>query len=234
MHALTQVTGIGSAESQSLRWLVTNGDTTVGPVHTELLLRGYMGGRIPEHCHVREVGWSSWRPLDRIRELGALKRRLARDVARPRDLRDACSRLPVTADVGELLTLALHWAADALDASAALVHRVRQPLSWPVTSAVFGVTSDRLGEVLPARDPSYQLALRGRGLCGSPSHGLAERLIAGRLQGDAALCSVAMTPVIAAGRLVALFELGKVDHPFRTDDAADLAEFAANVGCRLG
>ncbi len=140
----------------------------------------------------------------------------------------------MTVDAGELLTLALHWAADALDASAALVHRLRSPLAWPVTSAVFGVTTDRLGEVLPASDPSYQLALRGRGLCGNPSHGLAERLIAERLQGDSPPCSVAMTPVIAAGRLVALFELGKVDHPFRTDDAADLAEFAANVGRRLG
>jgi hypothetical protein len=234
MHALIHGSGLTSVESQSLRWLVTNGDTTVGPVHTDLLLRGYMGGRIPEHCQVREVGWSSFRPLDRIRELGALKRRLARDVERPLDLRDAYQRLPQGVDAGELLTLALHWAADALNASTGLVHRYREPLSRPVTSAAFGVAAERLGAVLADSDPSYQLALRGRGLCGSPSHGLAERLLAERLQDDVPLCSVLMTPIIAAGRLVALLELGKAGHAFRIDDASDLAEFAANVARRLG
>ncbi|HEY6077831.1 MAG TPA: hypothetical protein VIW29_03470 [Polyangiaceae bacterium] len=234
MHVLTHGSGVTSPESQSLRWLVTNGDTTVGPVHTELLLRGYMGGRIPDHCHVREVGWSSWRPLDAIRELGTLKRRLRRDGERPLDLRDACQRLPKATDVGELLTLALHWAVEALDATAGLVHRYRAPLSRPVISAVCGVTPECLGEVLPTTDPSYQLALRGRGLCGSPGAGLAERLIAERLRSVLPLASVAMTPVIAAGRLVALLELGRTGHPFRADDAANLAEFAASVGQRLG
>lgn len=233
MHVLTHGSGVTSPESQSPRWLVTNGDTTVGPVHTELLLRGYMGGRIPEHCHVREVGWNSWRPLDGIRELGALKRRLNRDSERPLDLRDACRRLPQATDVGELLTLALFWAMEALDATAGMVHRNRGPLSRPVTSAVCGVSPECLGEVLPAPDPSYQLALRGRGLCGGPGHGVAERLIAERLRCAVPLASVAMTPVIAAGRLVALLELGRTGHPFRADDAGDLAEFAANVGRRL-
>ena len=31
------------------------------------------------HCQVREVSWGAWRPLDGIREIGSLKRRLARD-----------------------------------------------------------------------------------------------------------------------------------------------------------
>src|SRR4051794_9912983 len=149
---------------QAPRWLVTNGDTTVGPVHTELLLRGYMGGRIPLHCQVREVSWGSWRPLERIREIGNLNRRLRRDAA-PLSLREATQRLPVTQDVGELLTAALGLAALVLDANAGLVHRYRSPASTPVTSAVFGVPVERLGEILAATDPSYLLALRGKSLC---------------------------------------------------------------------
>jgi hypothetical protein len=234
MLALSQVSSHSSDNLQSPRWLVTNGSTTIGPVHTELLLRGYMGGRIPEHCQIREVRWGVWRPLDGIREIGSLKRRLARDAERPLNLREAASRLPTTRDVGDLLTRALALAVQTLDANAGLVHRYRSPLSLPVTSSVYGVPAERLGEVLAATDPSYLLALRGRGLCGGPHLGVTERLVAERLQHDGPLSSVLMTPVIAAGRLVALIELGRTGHGFRMDDADDLAEFAAHVASRIG
>ena len=218
---------------QSPRWLVTNGDTTVGPVHTELLLRGYMGGRIPEHCWVRGVRWTDWRPLDGIREIGSLKRRLARDTA-PLNLREASHRLPATRDVGELLSSALQLAALALDASAGLLHRFRSPLDLPVTSAVVGVPAEQLGEVLSRDDPSYLLARRGRSCCGEPRHGLLERTLAERLQHDGPLVSVSMTPITVDGRLIAMLELGRSDHVFRADDTDDLAEFAATLADRIG
>jgi hypothetical protein len=234
MLALTQAPSISSDQLQSPRWLVTNGTTTIGPVHTELLLRGYMGGRIPEHCQVRDVRWGAWRPLDGIREIGGLKRRLARDAERPLNLREAASRLPCTKDLGELLTAALELAVQTLDANAGLIHRYRSPVTLPVTSSVYGVPHERLGEILPATDPAYLLALRGKSLCGSPYLGVTERVVAERLQHDAPLSSVAMTPVIAAGRLVALLELGRTSHVFRMDDSDDLAEFAAHVARRIG
>jgi hypothetical protein len=230
-HSLTS--GLSFAAMQSPRWLVTNGDTTVGPVHTELLLRGYMGGRIPEHCWVREVRWGAWRPLDGIREIGSLKRRLARERT-PLNLREASQSLPTTGDIGELLAWALQTAALALDANAGLLHRYRSPLDVPVTSAVFGVPAERLGEVLPETDPIYTLALRGKALCGSPRHGTTERILAERLQHDAPLASVSMTPIVASGRLVAMLELGRTDHVFRVDDADDLAELASRVAQRVG
>lgn len=233
MFASPLGSGLFTDTSHAPRWLVTNGDTTVGPVHTELLLRGYMGGRIPPHCRVREVSWGSWRPLERIREIGALNRRLARDAA-PSTLREALRRLPITADVGELLTAALALAALVLDANAGLVHRYRSPAVTPVTSVVFGVPVERLGEVIPSSDPSYALALRGKSLCGNPSHGLAERLVAERLQHDAPQTSIAMAPIIAGGRLLAMLELGRTDHVFRADDGDDLTEFAAHVAQRIG
>jgi len=224
---------LGLTSDSSPRWLVTNGATTVGPVHTELLLRGYLGGRIPEHCSVREVRWGSWRPLASIREIGSLKRRMARD-AGPVTLREVSQALPPTKDVGELLAAALQLAALTLDANAGLVHRFRSPLTLPVTSAVFGVPSERLGEVMAESDPSYLLAQRGRGFCGNPRHGVMERLVAERLQHDAPLTSVAMTPIMADGRLVAMLELGRTDHVFRGDDSEDLAALAAEVARRIG
>lgn len=233
MLALTQATGVSSFEPRSLRWLVTNGDSTIGPVHTELLQRGYLGGRIPEHCQVREVSWNAWRPLHGIRELGTLKRRLERDCEAPLDLREASHRLPQAAAEGELLSCALQLAAQAMGASVGLMHRYRSPARLPVASSTIGVP-ERLGEVLPETDPVFQLALRGRGLCGSPQSGLAERLLAERLQYGAPLVSVAMTPVVVHGRLLALLELGRTEHAFRGDDAENLSEFAAAVALRLG
>lgn len=234
MRTLSLTPGLSSDALSSPRWLVTNGTTTVGPVHTELLLRGYMGGRIPEHCQVREVRWGAWRPLDGIREIGSLKRRLAREVDRPSSLRDAASQLPATSDVGELLGFGLLLAALALDANAGLIHRYRSPVHLPVTSVVFGAPAERLGEILPATDASYMLALRGKGLCGAPYPGTVEGLLAERLQHDGPIASVAMAPVIAAGKLVAILELGRTDHVFRADDADDLAEFAAHLARRIG
>lgn len=233
MFAPPAASSPASDTSASPRWLVTNGDTVVGPVHTDLLVRGYLGGRIPLNCRVREVGWGAWRPLERIRELGSLTRRQAPDTA-PLNLQEATLRLPTTRDVGELLTAALALAALVLDANAGLVHRYRSPVGTPVTSAVFGVPAERLGEVLSATDPSYQAALRGKGLCGTPQQGFAEQLVAERLQHDAPLRSVAMAPVIASGRLIALFELGRTDHVFRADDGAELGEFAAQIARRIG
>ncbi len=217
------------------RWLVSNGDTTVGPVRTELLLQGYLGGRIPAYCQVRQETWAFWRPLLRTRELSGVRPGLAPEQALPRErLRDAAAKLPLTRDAGELLSLALPLALHALLASSGIVHRYREPVSRPVTSVVCGVSAESLGEVLPGSDPSYLLAVQGRSLVGSPSQGLAERLIAERLQSDAAVLSVAMTPIVVSGRLFALLELGRTDHPFRAEDAADLAEFGAQVARRIG
>ena len=52
-------------------WYVTNGDLTVGPVVTGLLLKGVEHGRVPEYCHVRQMR-GDWRKLETVREVAAL------------------------------------------------------------------------------------------------------------------------------------------------------------------
>src|SRR6185436_11099955 len=56
------------------RWYVSNGETVVGPVETELLVRGITTARIPTDCMVIQESSASWRTLSQIRELSGLAR----------------------------------------------------------------------------------------------------------------------------------------------------------------
>src|SRR5262245_62176932 len=52
-------------------WYVSNGDLTVGPVPTSLLVRGVEHGRVPDFCDV--TTWEgSWRNVLSVREISAL------------------------------------------------------------------------------------------------------------------------------------------------------------------
>src|SRR5688572_14062299 len=55
-------------------WFVSNGDVVVGPVTTNLLLRGVAAEKVPSDCVVRERTWGGWRELASIREIAALRR----------------------------------------------------------------------------------------------------------------------------------------------------------------
>jgi hypothetical protein len=218
------------------QWLVTNGDITVGPVRTELLLRGVMYGRVPSDSMVREVGWPSWRQVGQIREVCALKRVLDRTLDEPRKvegLREGSQAVAEASDVGEALLLALHAAADATSATVGLAHRVRAPLFLPTTSCVFERSPDVLGEVLPWFDPAFALARSGGLLLGPANAGAVERAISARLGGGAPLRGVAMLPISVAGTLCAMLELGRSDHPFRLSDAAELSDFAVSVAAAM-
>src|SRR5262245_29814228 len=52
-------------------WFVTNGELTVGPVTTSLLIRGVEHGRVPDECDV--AGYDGqWRNVHCVREIAAL------------------------------------------------------------------------------------------------------------------------------------------------------------------
>src|SRR4051812_14409382 len=55
-------------------WYVTNGEITVGPVITGLLVRGIEAGRVPDFCEVRATK-GHWRGLNGVREVAALTAR---------------------------------------------------------------------------------------------------------------------------------------------------------------
>src|SRR6188768_4550610 len=196
-----------SAPTCAPEWLVCNGGVTVGPVRTDLLLRGVIHGRVPSTALVRQTGWQNWRELAKIREVSALSRVLDRRVdealPEPSSLRESAEAVAQAADAGEALLIALHAAAQATSATVGLAHRIREPLLLPTTSCAYGASSERLGEVLPWFDPAVALA------------------------------GLAVLPIMVGGELCAMLELGRSDHPFRSSDSAELSEFVTQVASAL-
>jgi hypothetical protein len=223
-------------KASSELWFVTDGVRTIGPVRTELLLRGVLHGRVPSDCMVRAAGWNTWRALDQIREVSVFKRRIARLDAQeffPLNLREAAQNLPLAVDAGEILLFGLHLAMQATGAHSGAVHRVRLPLLLPITSYIAGVDAECLGNVIPAFDAAYQAAKHERHLFGRVEDGNAQRIVAQRLSGNGNVTSVAMVPLFVHGALHAMLELGRNDHCFRRADADELRAFAVQVAARL-
>jgi hypothetical protein len=191
-------------------WFVTNGATTVGPVRTDLLVRGVTHHKIPNDCLVRELRWKSWRRLEQVREL----RPILMEPARP-----SAGWLAQAADSAEVLLLALHTAVMLTGATAGICYRARGSDGRPTVSYTHGAAGhELLGLMPPERDPSIALAHVGHGTIGEPDAGAVEMAIFDRL-GAAALAGVAMFPVTHRSDLLAVFELARSDHPFRARDS---------------
>ncbi|MET0795414.1 MAG: hypothetical protein ABW061_28100 [Polyangiaceae bacterium] len=223
------------ASSPPVEWLVSNGKVTVGPVGTDLLLRGVMHGRVPSTSLVRQPSWEHWREVGKIREVSALKRMLERTFddgpLEASTLRESAAAVAQAADLGEALLIALHAAARATSATVGLAHRVREPLLLPTTSCVFEASAERLGEVLPWHDPAFTLARSGRVrlLRVSERPKGVERVLCERLSPAAPLKGVAMLPVLVDGKLHAMLELGRSDRAFRASDSVALFDFSQQV-----
>lgn len=207
-------------------WFVTNGEITVGPVRTGLLLKGVVHGRIPEECMVRELRWKSWRGLAQIREIRELRRRqawgiLAADTPAPPSAGSAEIVLRRARDAGETLLFALNVAVKRTGASVGAVHRVAGPWSEPVTCCARGPgMHGLLGGTVPEDDLMLGAARARRIVIGRPGETEVHRAAAQRLDGsDHPLRGVLMAPVCDGRELIAMIELGRTDHPFRTADA---------------
>lgn len=228
-------------------WFVSNGDNTVGPVSTNLLLRGIAADRVPNDCMVRERRWHAWRALDSVREVAALRR----DQSRYGQVHVPRARYhyqgPRT-DVGlALLKKRLHWAknptealsiglTDAMNETGALVgavnkrHRHTKGLATMVVMGPGMVR--RVGRVVHSDDPALALAEAGHSLFGEPDD-LPAMIVQGRLGELAACAGVAMMPIRCAGKLFATIELGRPDHAFRLGDMRRLALIAGVIAERF-
>jgi hypothetical protein len=218
-----------NAKSGSTRlWVVSNGDVEIGPVRTDLLVRGVCHGRVPPDCRVREAGSEDWRPVDQVREVaGALGQ--PGSVA---DFQRAAGGFREACEEREVLLLLLHGAVNATRATRGLVHRLRPPIDFLVTSYAHGGLESSLGHVVHGHDPAYTLARSGQRLNGAPGDGLAERCVASRL-GDETLAGIVMVPVTFGTELLAMLELGREDRRFRTGDVDELSKLATLAIARL-
>ena len=128
-------------------------------------------------------------------------------------------------DEREVLLMLLHGAVSATRATRGLVHLLRPPINFLVTSYAHGGLEASLGQVVHGHDPAYTLARSGQRLSGAPTDGLAERLLAARL-GDEQLAGVVMVPVTFGTELHAMLELGRDDRRFRVSDVDELRSSA--------
>jgi hypothetical protein len=223
-------------------WYVTDGDVTVGPLRTELLLRGVRAGRIPDDCRVREARWQAWRPLEQVREIRAIYRsQEVASAARQWDVLEHATgvhRLLLCAqDAREVLLFGLHAAAQRTGAEFGLIHRVVDLLRPPVTAFVHGPgLTHQLGNELEVSDLMLGAARGRRRVIGRPDSTSVHRAAAERLArtGSAGLLQgIAMAPIHRRGEFIAFIELGRCDHPFRAEDEATLRDVASAIAARL-
>jgi hypothetical protein len=209
-------------------WVVSNGEVTIGPVRTELLMRGIRHGRVPLDCRVRATGSEEWRELSQLREFAAL----SGQAGAVGDFQKAAAEVARARDEGDVLACLLGGAATATRATRGLVHAERAPLSLLVTSYALGGLEEALGQVLSPHDPAYTLAKNGQRLAGTPKDGTAERLVAQRL-GSVRLAGVVMIPITYGTELTAMLELGREDRGFRQSDADGLSRLCTLAIARL-
>ena len=207
----------------------------IGPVSTDLLIRGFEAGRVPPGCWIRDQDWSEWREAHQIREVSHWCRAQF-DPGVDQDPADLVpDRLQLCQGIEDVVLFALEAAMAALHADVALAHRVREPLWLPVTSCVHGLEPDTaLGQVIWQYDPAYATARQGRVVLERAGASSAARAIGSRLwQPLAQPVGVAMLPVLHGDGVAAMIELGRSDHPFRSTDAKTLTRIAFAAAAQL-
>jgi len=213
------------------QWYVTNGQDVVGPVGIGLVLRGIAHGKIPDDCFVRQAAWTSWRPLDRVREIAALKRthEVAEEPAQAPRMTpyfETIRLLAHASDLGEAMLLAMDSAVRATGASAALLHSAKPPQPGLVTSCVYGPGAEiALGAIVSREDPVFFAAQLGVRIARSGGVSHTQARTAARLRRiDPDITHVAMYPVRTHEKLTAVLELGRAEHEFRRDDLTVVQE----------
>jgi hypothetical protein len=219
-------------------WYVTNGELTVGPVVTGLLMRGVEYGRVPEYCHVRPYR-GSWRALDAVREISALyRRRGSAKTAGAEQLAEWGRSVERIKDETELCHTVTWLALAATAAESAMFHYRGRSSPSLVTRSVLGPMSrERLGYALREDDLLLRAARLGRPVTGPP-YGLTEDALAMRFassQGGAG--AVAMIPIFVGTTLKAMLEVSRPGHAFRRSDlqaAERIVQRACAAAARAG
>lgn len=199
-------------------WWVTNGDLTVGPVVTGLLMRGVEQGRIPEFCRVRTFR-GSWRTLSRVREVNARISQVSYKAPGPEELIEWGHMFDRTKDGIELAHAVTWLTVVTTGAESGMLH-VREGFgSMLTTRCVVGpVSNERLGYALDDNDPVLRAARLGCPVFGPP-YGPIEDALATRFASSAGgVGAVAMVPAYLGRELTVMLELARPGHAFRKTD----------------
>ncbi len=198
-------------------WFVTNGDNTVGPVNTSLLLRGVERGRVPVTCHVRAYR-GKWRHLLGVREISAM---WGKPTSEPSAELVAhwCGSVEQVRDEEEFAHRAAWLAMAATGAESAMFH-YRGPRSLGlVTRAVLGtVSQERHGCLLPENDLVLRCASQGLPVQGPPYGPVEDELAKRFASSQWGVGAAVMVPFHSGGQLTAMLELSRPGHAFRLGD----------------
>lgn len=142
-------------------------------------------------------------------------------------------------EFSQALLLALPTALAASSGEVGLVHRARRDLGAVVTIGGHGAATEQLlGERLTDDDPTLVAARAGHTVLSEPAFGENSRFLLGRLgRCLSGIRGVAMVPLVLYGELVAVFELGRRDRPFKARELGrveDVLEVLAGRAVVMG
>jgi hypothetical protein len=199
-------------------WYVTNGELTVGPVVTGLLIRGVELGRVPAYCQVSPYH-GQWRALSAVREVAALNSKLHGQAPSAEQVAEWARPIERIKDEEELSHTVAWLALVATGAESAMFHYRRRNTKPLVTRSVLGpISTERLGYALPDTDLVLQAARSGRPVLGPP-YGPIEDALAIRFAGSrGGVGAAAMIPLFVGHTLTAMLELSRPGHSFRRSD----------------
>ena len=199
-------------------WYVTNGDLTVGPVVTGLLIKGVEYGRVPEYCQVSPFH-GDWRSLTAVREIAALTSKTNGVAPTTEELQELARPAERMRDEAELCHTVTWLSLMATNAESAMFHFRERGTRTLVTRSVIGpISNERLGFVLPEQDLVLKAARKGRPVVGPP-YGPAEDALSIRFASSrGGVGAAAMIPIIVNEQLVAMLELSRPGHAFRKAD----------------
>lgn len=227
-HMSDGLAGICSTEhvehSSDMAFFITDGNVTVGPVGAELLVRGIQAGKVPLEACVWCAGWDQWQKIhEYAAEIGVMPTEeavVARSKrARVSDLSPL--QLPSTdvqrttlsraQDLNEAASLFFSFCASATSAECGWVHVYSKAAGGAMVTlegigprATFGV-----GRTIDASDHALRVARDGRTVLSEPIPGVVGSATVARvLATGVPPTSVLMTPVLCAGQLLVMLELG--------------------------
>lgn len=199
-------------------WYVTNGELTVGPVVTGLLIRGVEFGRVPEYCQVSPYH-GDWRTLNSVREIAALSSKVNGTGPSQEQLLEWTRPAPRIKDEAELSHTVTWLALMATGAESAMFHYRGRNARTLITRSVLGpVSNERLGYALPEHDLVLKAARKGQPVFGPP-YGATEDALAIRFASSrGGVGAAAMIPIFIGETLTAMLELSRPGHAFRRSD----------------
>jgi hypothetical protein len=209
-------------------WYVSNGDLTVGPVSTSLLVRGIEHGRVPDFCDV--TTWEgSWRNVLSVREIAALNAKSGPQPPSEEQLLEWTR--PKAGMDEEELAHTINWLALATTgAESAMFHYRRKSSALFITRSVLGpMSTERLGCPLPEWDPVLEAARLGKPVIGPPYGPVEDALALRMATSRGGVGAAAMIPIFYAGTLRGMLELSRPGHSFRREDLKRAERMAKQV-----